>query len=290
MNIEELLKKPAASPSWQGRWVRLWLRPDAFSEQEYLVGAAAIDERGLADFRVIAGGQKLECIYGHGSRAMFDRMLAELRKNLAALRATHEQLTSDRLPEMFRVDPAGSLREALPSEALERMLADGTIPLEENAPRGKRNRFSSKQASEVITEVLDQVKTRMGFAANSFICEDYYGDQIHQVGVNLVAPGAAGVVASGWYSSVERIQLEFLMGANTLDTYVAATSRDRARSALFFMRPTADDGLTRTIAAEVESRLDVLEWRLAQQRIRVVTHSKPEVMAEEVADWINWLG
>lgn len=290
MNIEELLKRPAASPSWQGSWARLWLRPDVFSEQEYLVGAAALDERGLADFRVITGGQKFECIYGPGSKAMFDRMLAELRRCLAKLRAAHEPLTSDRLPDLFRVDPAGSLRESLPSEALERMLADGTIPLEELAPKGKRKRFASRHASDVVNEVLDQVKGKLGIDANSVICEDYYGDQTHQVGVNLVAPGAAGVVASGWYSSAERIQLEFLMGANTLDTYVAATKRDRAKSALFFMRPTSDDGLTRAIASEVEARLNDLEWRLTQQSIRVVTHSQPQAMAEEVADWIHGLG
>ena len=218
MNIEELLKKPAVMPSWQGTWARLWLRPDVFSAQEYLVGAAALDERGLSDFRVITSVQKLECIYGPGTKVMFDRMLAELRRCLAEVRAAREPLTSDRLPELFRIDPAGSLRVPLPSEALERMLSDGTIPLQEEPSKGKRPRFASRQASDVVREVLDQVRAKLGYEANSVICEDYYGDQKHQVGVNLVVPHAAGVVASGWYSSPERIQLEFLLGANTLDT------------------------------------------------------------------------
>ena len=289
MNIEELLKRPAVMPSWQGTWARLWLRPDVFSAQEYLVGAAALDERGLSDFRVITSVQKLECIYGPGTKVMFDRMLAELRRCLAEVRAAREPLTSDRLPELFRIDPAGSLRVPLPSEALERMLSDGTIPLQEEPSKGKRPRFASRQASDVVREVLDQVRAKLGYEANSVICEDYYGDQKHQVGVNLVVPHAAGVVASGWYSSPERIQLEFLLGANTLDTYVAATNRERAKSALFFMRPTIDDGLTRAIASEVEARLDDLEWRLTQQRIRVVTHSQPDVLAAEVADWVHTL-
>ena len=289
MNIEELLKRPAVMPSWQGSWARLWLRPDVFSAQEYLVGAAALDDRGLSDFRVITSVQKLECIYGPGTKVMFDRMLAELRRCLAEVRAAREPLTSDRLPELFRIDPAGSLRVPLPSEALERMLSDGTIPLQEEPSKGKRPRFASRQASDVVREVLDQVRAKLGYEANSVICEDYYGDQKHQVGVNLVVPHAAGVVASGWYSSPERIQLEFLLGANTLDTYVAATNRERAKSALFFMRPTIDDGLTRAIASEVEARLDDLEWRLTQQRIRVVTHSQPDVLAAEVADWVHTL-
>lgn len=290
MNIEELLKKSSSVPNWKGSWVRLWLRPDLFSAQEYLVGAAALDDRGLVDFRVITGVQKLECIYGLGSKGMFERMLVELRARLSELRAAREPLTNDLLPEFFRVDPVGSLRVQLPSEALERMLSDGTIPLEEATPKGKRARFASRQASDVIKEVLDQVRKKLGFDANSVICEDYYGDQKHQVGVNLVASDAAGVVASGWYSSPERIQLEFLLGANTLDTYVSAKKRDRTRSALFFMRPTAADGLPRAIAAEVEARLDDLEWRLTQQQVRVVTHSEPDKLADEVAEWVRYLG
>ena len=215
--------------------------------------------------------------------------VSNIRQHTTGTVAAREPLTSDRLPELFRIDPAGSLRVPLPSEALERMLSDGTIPLQEEPSKGKRPRFASRQASDVVREVLDQVRAKLGYEANSVICEDYYGDQKHQVGVNLVVPHAAGVVASGWYSSPERIQLEFLLGANTLDTYVAATNRERAKSALFFMRPTIDDGLTRAIASEVEARLDDLEWRLTQQRIRVVTHSQPDVLAAEVADWVHTL-
>lgn len=289
MNIEELLNKPASVPSWRGNWARIWLRPDLFSAQEYLVGAVALDARGLADFRVISGVQKLECIYGAGSKGVFERMLVELRKCLSELRAVHGSLNSDSLPEFFRIDPVGTLRGGLASEALERMLRDGTIPLEEDSPKGKRARFSSRQASDVIKEVLDKVRDKLGYNANSVICEDYYGDQKHQVGVNLVTASAAGIVASGWYSSAERIQLEFLLGANTLDTYVSAKKRDRTRSALFFMRPTAEDGLTRAIATDVEARLDDLEWRLTQQQVRVVTHSKSENLANEVADWVHSL-
>nr|DAF77710.1 MAG TPA: Protein of unknown function (DUF3037) [Caudoviricetes sp.] len=289
MNIEELLKKSASTPSWSGNWARLWLRPDLFSAQEYLVGAVALDSRGLADFRVISGVQKFECIYGSDSKVVFERMLAELRECLSKVRAVHGSLNSDLLPDFFRIDPVGTLRDGLPSEALDRMLRDGTIPLEEDTPKGKKARFSSRPAADIVKEVLDKVRNKLGFEANSVICEDYYGDQKHQVGVNLVTANAAGVVASGWYSSAERIQLEFLLGANTLDTYVSAKKRDRARSALFFMRPTAEDGLTRAIAADVEARLDDLEWRLTQQRVRVVTHSKSEDLADEVTDWFRSL-
>ncbi len=285
MNIQELLRQPISPPNWQGTWARIWLRPDVFSVQEYLVGAAALDGQGLAEFRVLTGAQKFECIYGAGSKTMFERMLNELSRILGAIRAERQPLTAVSLPEIFRLEPVGSLREQLASEALERMLSDGSMPLEEDAPTGKRARFASRQADDVVRDVLERVRLKAGIGAESFICEDYYADQSHQVGVNLVTPNAAGVVASGWYASADRIQLEFLLGANKLDTYVAATHRDKRKSGFFFMRPTADDGLPRAVAEDVERRLDELEWSLVKQDVRVVTLSDADTLAGHIAEW-----
>lgn len=287
MNIEDFLRKPATSPNWQGIWARLWLRPDVFSAQEFLIGAVALDERGVIDFRVISGAEKFECIYGKGTRAMYERLLSEARKILAKQRADKQPLNDSIFPDIFRVEVVGGLRSQLPSQALERMLEDGTIPMEEDAVKGKRTRFASRQADEVVQEVLDKVREKAGFFAESFICDDYYGDQRHQVGVNLVTQKATGVITSGWYASAERIQLEFLLASTKLDTYVAAKNRDRSKSALFFVRPTVEDGLSRVVATEVEARIEDLEWQLSQQKVRVVTLSNSSEMALEVIDWIN---
>lgn len=290
MNFEALLREPVVTPVWRGHWIRLWLRPDTFSAQEFLVGCVAVDDRGVSDFRVITGAQKFECVYGTGTREMFDRMLGELRQVLAQLRETRMPLVAESLPYPFRMEQAGRLREQLPSEALERMLSDGTVPMAEDAPKGKRSRFASRPAQEVVADVLNRVRERAGLRANSFINEDYYGDQQHQVGVNLVTSKGAGVVASGWFASADRIQLEFLLGVNKLDTYVSATRRDRAKSAFFFMRPTYEDGLVRAVAQDVEARLDDLEWRLKQMQVRVVVLSNSAAIAEQVCEWAETVG
>jgi hypothetical protein len=234
---------------------------------------------------VITSGQKFECVYGAGSKGMFDRLLGELRRILAEARAKHEPLTSEGLPEVFRIEPVGTLRTQMPSESLDRMLRDGTVPMEEDEPTGKQRRFASRQSEDVVKDVLDRVRLRVGFDAERFIREDFFGDQVHQVGVNLVTDVAAGVVASGWYSTSDRIQLEFLLSASKLETYVAATRRERSKSALFFMRPTNEYGLTQAVWKDIERRLDDLEWQLVQQQVRVVTLSDAEQMAAEVADW-----
>ncbi|MCV2362827.1 hypothetical protein LNV23_05105 [Paucibacter sp. DJ1R-11] len=285
MNFESLLRDTTVTSAWRGSWARLWLRPDVFSAQEFLVGCAAIDERGLSDFRVITDSQKFECIYGAGTKSMFDRMLSDLRRVLARARETRSTLAAESLPFPFRIEMVGQLREQLPSEALERMLTDGTVPMADDGPKGKRPRFASRAAEDVVADIMDQVRGKAGLSANSFINEGYYGDQQHQVGVNLVTSSAAGVIASGWFASADRIQLEFLLGVNKLDTYVSVTGRDRAKSGFFFMRPTIEDGLTRAVAQEVETRLDNLEWRLKQMHVRVVVLSNAEEIASEVCDW-----
>lgn len=282
-DIHALLKAPTQTPAWQGTWTRIWLRPDVFSAQEYIVAAIALDAGAVHDFRVLSGADRLACIYGDSTKSMFDQLLAELRAALSRARASHSQSAQLYLPDMFRIEQVGSLRTQLAGESLDRMLRDGTIPLEPDEPLGKKPRFLGRPASEVVQEVLDKVKFRAGFGATHFLCEDYFADQAHQVGVNLVTPNAAGIVASGWYAGAERIQLEFLLAAAKVESYAAATHKNDV--ALFFMRPTLFDGLSQTVWTEVEDRLGVLKWQFEKKGVRVVTHDSVDALAVEVIQW-----
>lgn len=288
MGIEQLLTTPSMVPAWRGSWARIWLRPDVFSAQEFIVGAMAYGERGVDEFRVLSGVERFGCIYGDDSRSMFDRMLSELRAALHRARAQHLPVAQVELPMVFRVEPVGRLTDQMPGEAVERMLRDGTIPMEYEEPTGKKTRFAARNAEEVVKEVLDRVKVRAGgIDAERFVREDFFADQHHLVGVNLVLPRAAGIVVSGWYAGADRIQLEFLMGASTIEAFAASTNRDRSKSAMFFVRPTQRHGLSPLVWSEVERRLDDLEWQQTCHGLRVVTHDEPDVLAAEVLDWVS---
>lgn len=282
-DINALLQRPVQELAWKGQWARVWLRPDVFSAQEYIVGAVAIDAIGVHEFRVLTGPERFGCIYGDSAKPMFERLLADLRAVLAVARASRVPLKELPLPDMFRVEMAGGLRTKLPGENLDRMLRDGTVPLEPDEPLGRKLRFSTRSSSEIVEEVLNMVRLRAGFSANEFIREDYFGDQSHQVGVNLVTRRAAGIVASGWYAGVDRIQLEFLLAATRVDAYAAAKKKEAA--ALFFMRPSVSDGLTQAVWNEVQERLGDLEWQLERKGARVVTHDNADQLAREVVEW-----
>lgn len=285
MNIDELLRTPVAMPAWQGEWARVWLRPDIFSAQEYIVAALAFDKQGLIEYRVLSSGERFGCIYGSDAKAVFEALLSELRMRLASARAMRKGVSQASIPEMFRIEPVGRLQTQMPGEALDRMMTDGTLPMEQEEGSKKKPRFATRDAEDVVREVLDGVRLRAGIAAENFIREDFFGDKGHEVGVNLVTDHTAGIVASGWYSGIERIQLEFLLSASKMETYVAATKRDKKGSALFFVRPTDKSGLTKVAFREVERRLGDLEWQLERQDVRVVTHDDPNVLAGEVIAW-----
>ena len=278
-----LLQSPVQAPAWVGTWGRVWIRPDVFSAQEFIVGAVALDHEVLHDFRVLSGADRFACVYGEDAKALFDEALAELRTALSQARASRSETISLNLPLRFRVEHVGSLRTQLPGEGLERMLRDGTIPMEPEEPGGKKPRFVNRPAAEIIQEVLERVKVRGGIAAGEYLREDQYGDQAHHVDVNLVTSRSAGIVASGWFASPERVQLEFLRAGSKVDAYVAATGKENA--ALFFRRPTPSDGLSKASWQEIVEKLGELEWRLERKGARVVTHHDADALAAEVVDW-----
>lgn len=282
-DISALLQAPVHLPAWRGLWSRLWVRPDVFSAQEYIVGAIAIEDGRVHDFRVLSGADRFLCIYGEDARQFFDQLIGDVRDVLAQARASKLALEELGLSPSFRVETVGALRGQLPGESLDRMLRDGTIPLEPEEPAGKRARFASRAAAEVVQEVIQEVKAAAGFDAHKFLREDHFGDQAHQVGVNLVTPRAAGIVASGWYARPDKVQLEFLLAASKVDAYAAA--KHRTHSAVFFCRPTMADGLTQDNWLDIESKLSELEWRMGQRHARVVTHDQPAFLAKEIVDW-----
>ena len=57
-DINALLQRPVQELAWKGQWARVWLRPDVFSAQEYIVGAVAIDAIGVHEFRVLTGPER----------------------------------------------------------------------------------------------------------------------------------------------------------------------------------------------------------------------------------------
>lgn len=286
MNIKSILQSPKSAPVWQGSWVRFWLRPDVFSAQDFIVGVAAVDGDRICDFRVISNTNKFTCIYGIGCRDMIEHVLSDLRRRLSKARAENIRLVDLGLPDMFRFDIVGSLRTQLPSEYLERMLRDGTVPMEgHEKDKTIEKRFKSRAADSVVQDVLSRVRKKIPFGADNFIRDVYFGDESHQVGVNLVKPNSAGMVVSGWYADSSRVQLEFLLGASKLEAYVAATTRDISSSALFFVLPANNRIEKKSALMNAEGDIEALKWRLQQKKILVVSSSDLDGIATEVISW-----
>ena len=278
--FQSLLDRPLQA-AWVGEWARIWIKPDLFSPQEFFVGAVALQD-GVADFRLLTALDRFSCVYGEDRTPIFEQLFAALRAELAAARAARIPVEQLQPPHPFRLELVGNLRTALVGEALDRMLRDGSIPMEPDEPSGRKQRFASRAASDVVSDILNRVRLKSPGEADRIIRDVFYGSEAGQATVNLVTPSAAGIVASGWYARGERIQLEFLLAANQVEAYAASA---RKTSALFFARPTDQHGLSADTWADVERRLQILGQQQAQKGTRVFADHDPEHLAAQVAEW-----
>ena len=227
-DLLELLQSPVQAPAWVGSWGRVWIRPDVFSAQEFIVGAVALDQEVVHDFRVLSGAERLACVYGEDTKSLFEETLAELRFALTRARVQRLAVLGLSLPQRFRIEIIGSLRTQLPGEGLERMLRDGTIPMEPKEPIGKKPRFAARSAAEVVQEVLERVKHRGGLEADRYVREDHYGDQAHHVEVNLIGPSRQGLLQADGSHPPSASSLSFFAQAPKW----MHTSRRQARKTL----------------------------------------------------------
>ena len=288
MNLLELLKNDTAgnrAPKWRGTWARLWLKPSVFSAQSFIVGVAAFDDKGLCDYRFISDTSKFECVYGESGRYHVDMLVGHARARLNIARERHEPVTTTTMPPGIQIDPVGYLAGASATEALESAIDEADIPMEPK-PETKAQRFRSRAADDVVVSVMNAIRTKMGIKAESILREDMFGDQSHTARVNIALPNRAGIIASGWYAGAERVQLELMRAAATVESYMKY-SKKAGTAGVFFLRPTEESGLKKAQSEAIESALNDVTWLFDQKGLRVVTREYEAELATDVEEWAN---
>lgn len=287
MNLLEVLRSPSTQPpSWRGQWARIWLQPSVFSAQRFLIGLAMLDDSGLCDFKLITGTEKFACVYGDAGRDLVDQIITQTRQALARAREQHHPLTGRDLPPGVVLEPAGHAADRSPSHALEAAMVEAEIPMEPRPDLAKAPRFKSRNADEVVNEVLDSIRLRMDLQANELIRLDHFGDEKHVGAVNLVRPNAAGMVVSGWYASSQRVQLELLLAVNMVDSYMAHHSKT-GEAAVFLLAPTVEDGLSAKQSQEIDDALEQIDYHLRSRHLRSTVRNRADDLAADVAEWAH---
>jgi len=285
MNLLETLRSPSVqTPNWRGQWARIWLQPSVFSAQRFLIGLAMMDSTGLCDFRLITGTEKFGCIYGDAGRDLVDQIITQARQALATAREHHTPVDARTLPPGVTIDPVGMVADRSPTQALETALVEAEIPMEPRPELVKAPRFKSRPADEVVAEVLDSIRLRMKLDANTLIRQDHFGDEKHTGMVNLVRPHAAGMVVSGWYANSQRVQLEFLLAANMVESYMAHHKKT-GEAAVFLLAPTVEDGLSAKQSQEIDDALDQIDYHLRSRNLRSAVRNRVDDLAGDVAEW-----
>lgn len=284
MNLLDILNNPTAqAPAWRGQWARIWLQPSVFSAQRYLVGMAMLDADGLRDFRLITGTEKFACLYGEDGRAVVDQIITQARQTLATARDRHTPPDAVGLPPGVTLEPVGMAADRTPEHALEAAMVEAEIPMEPRPEQMRAPRFKSRKAEDVVADVLNAVKHRMGYEADRIIRADHFGEEAN-VEVNLVQPNAAGVVVSGWYATSQRVQLELLRAVNVVEGYMA-THHKTGQAAVFLLAPTAEDGLPAKVSQEIDTALHDIDRHLRSRHLRSAVRNRADELATDVAEW-----
>ena len=287
MNLLELLKhdNPAnRAPAWRGTWARLWIKPNIFSAQTFIVGIAVYDDKGLCDFRFISETDTFECVYGESGREQVNQLLAQARQHLGSARENHTPATAQIMPPGFQIDPVGYAAGASATDAMESALSEAEIPMEPKPDVSKIQRFRSRLADEVISSVMDDVRTKMGLKAENILREDHFGNQSHHARVNIALPNSAGIISSGWYAGADRVQLELLRAVTIVDSYMAH-SKKTGQPGVFFLRPTTESGLKKDQSMAIENAIDDVDWQLKQKGLRVVVREFESDLAGDIVEW-----
>lgn len=289
MNLLDLHKTSTTQktrPAWIGTWARVWMQPSIFSAQKFIVGIVMLDKKGVCDFRFISGTDKFECVYGVTGRTMAEQLLAAGRTYLAAAREKHAPLTAAGLPPGLEIEPVGYAADKSATHALEVALCDAEIPMEPFGEVAKAARFRSRPSEDVVSDVINAIKLKMHSGADKVLRTDHFGDEKHAGMVNLVLPSAAGIVASGWYASPERVQLELLKAANMVESYMKLHKKP-GQPGVFLLRPTSKTGLSRTQGQEMEKALDDVDYFLNRKGLRVAVRDVESELADDVSEWVQ---
>jgi hypothetical protein len=262
------------------------MQPSIFSAQKFVVGIAMLDENGLCDFRLITGTEKFECLYGTHGRTMAESLLAAGRAHLAEAREKHLPLSATALPHGLSLEPVGYAADKSALHAIENALCEAEIPMEPFPEAARAPRFQSRDGEDVVAGIFKAIKLKMKLAANEVLRTDHFGDEKHTGMVNLVLPQAAGIVASGWYASSERVQLKLLKAANMVESYMAI-NRKQGQPGVFLLRPTAATGLSVKQSQEMEAALDEVDYFLVGKGLRVAVRDVESQLAEDVAEWVG---
>lgn len=287
MNLLEILKNDSVThvaPIWRGTWARLWIKPNIFSAQTFVVGIAVFDARGLCDFRFISDTNKFECVYGASGRSHIDQLIDHARQRLSSARDKHEAITALTMPPGVLIDPVGFAAGNSAADAMEFAITEAEMPMEPAQEVSKTPRFKSRAAEEVIASVMNSIRNKMGIGAETILREDSFGDQHHFASVNVALPNKAGVISSGWYAGADRVQLELLRAVTTVESYMAH-SKKTGKAGVFFLRPTIESGLKKEQSDAIELALDQVDWQLKEKGLRVVTREFEDELAGDIEEW-----
>ena len=277
-----------AARAYEGRWQAVVLTPDLASHQSFIVGVI-VHRRGHLDaFRLLHDFRKLECIYGDG---IADSITFLLDRARSALLAASEPGSA--LPELQDISPHLALTDALfgsglsAADVLQRIYQQ-TVVLEP-AVRAGESSFVSRDQMQVRQSVYNLLRQHLHLDFERVIKPEGVPVEIdgkrRSVDVDIFTGegGVCGVITSGWYASLQTIELHALRGLQ--DLHAAHHHYHARRSGLVIVTPLI--GLPDRLKKQVDVLLDKQETKVRASGLDFYTPGTDEEAAEIIEQMVK---
>lgn len=275
-------------PAFSGSWAAVEVQPDLFSLQRFCVGIVLQTDAGHFDFRLISDAKKFECVYG-SSGAVLDLLseaesaLQRAKRDSLGLSDLHFRTQNLLLSELM---PAAGASEEVTIDRLFR-----EVVVMERAEKKTPTTFKSLDTREVRNLVARELKRLAGIAyeqlaigSEEVLVSD--GETTHLLDVTYRSRNGVGNLVSAVVKTPDTAEINVLRGLANLETFARIKKmRDRA---LFIMSPK-QSLMTGEEYRRVMEPIEEYEWKLEQQRVRVVTFDEAEPLAAAVLEWAQLL-
>lgn len=277
------LSAGGAAACEQGHWFNIALAPDLGTGEQLNVGVGYIDAGGRLHTRMLADFQRLECLYA--DRLDLDHLRFLLQSVPTAWGAPSPSPHLQFGPLRYA---AGESVAAILDDLYRDIVTLEPGPASAEAPEPDRpNQLDNASARRLVFDALklkSPFSTRIIPPNSEWPASD---DEAHHI-LDMPIRGAHRFASllSAWCRTKTTLELRLIRGA--LDLQTAARMHPADAKALFILRPAdGQRGYTEEQHRQIDTVIDMVEWRLRRSRVHIDVESAPETLAERILAWAD---
>ena len=276
-------------PAYEGRWSGVLFAPRLDSPQAFLIGIIAESHGKLDAFRLLHRFEKFECVYGSGVSENIGYLLDRVRNALADAQRSglpHPHLTADLSQHLSFTE--GEFASGESAESVVNQIYFSAVVLEPEE-KAKKTTFLSRDTSQIRQSVHEMLKVNLKLDFERYVHPKGVGvvvegkRRVVEVDILTGKNGVCAAITSGWYASMETIELHTLRTSENL--HAVRHHYNSSQAGIVLVRPVK--GLPDKFLDQVDRFIDKHEYKAKASGLRFFAPSSDEEAAEVVSELIS---